>query len=240
MTTDLIEVNRAGLHSALGQLDDLKTLLPLIEEAEQLVAMAKVIGPVNDAASREQTGHLRVRASAFKKKIVEMAKPIKDKFHGLHKAACDAEKGFTDHVDRFVKTLDTRMLAWDAEVERIRRQREEQLRRQLAEEEEKKRLEQAVTLEKAGKKEEAERLIAAPISEPVVVLQSEKPKVDGLASTGGYGFTIEHEHLIPRAYLKVDESKIRKQVDNLGMLANIPGVNVFPVSGFKATGRARR
>ncbi len=110
------------------------------------------------------------------------------------------------------------------ENERRRIEQEELLKREKEAEEE--RIKQALELEKAGKKEDAEELISAPLFvPPVVVSQSEKTK--GVSVRETWKFKIVNEKEIPREFLKVDEVKLGSYVRTFKEESNIPGIMVY-------------
>lgn len=74
---------------------------------------------------------------------------------------------------------------------------------------------------KADKHEERAQSIVAP------VIQREPPKVAGVSIPVVWTFEITDESLIPREYLVIDESKIRKVVIALKGGTNIPGVRAY-------------
>lgn len=209
----------------------------LVTEAVELVALAKMIGPITDAMDRELKGHLWVRAKAFDRKIEAMVAPTKEAYHRQHAAVCASERAFRAPLKAFIDTIGSDMRAWDDARERERKAKEEALSRQLREDEERRRLDRAVDLEKAGRKEEAGKLIAAPVPDQRVVLESEAQKVAGQASVEKWTFEIEDAAKVPREYLVVDESKIRGVVNALKDQARIPGVRVFSTTNYRATGR---
>jgi len=81
-----------------------------------------------------------------------------------------------------------------------------------------------------SKAQEKVATVAAQIVAPIA--QRSAPAVSGLSKRKGWGFEIQDESKIPREYLSVDETKIRRVVNALGPQANIPGVRVFPDTTF--------
>lgn len=109
------------------------------------------------------------------------------------------------------------------------RQREEQRQADEAARKERQRLEaQAQRAAGSGKVEKAAALEhrAATVVAPVV--NRAPPKVTGVRMTEVWKFEVTDPNLVPREYLSVDESKIRKVVSALKAGANIPGVRVYP------------
>ena len=67
----------------------------------------------------------------------------------------------------------------------------------------------------------------APEPEPVEPLPPSKPRTSGVSFVENWQFRITDSAKIPREYLMVDESKIRKIVKALKAGTSIPGVEVF-------------
>ena len=66
---------------------------------------------------------------------------------------------------------------------------------------------------------------AAAVVAPIISLEPDK--AEGIATRKMWKFEIVNEAIIPRAYLKIDESKIRSVVTAMKDQANIPGVRVY-------------
>jgi hypothetical protein len=140
-------------------------------------------------------------------KISEVLDPDIKRFHGLHKEALAKKKQFTDPLKDIEEKLKAKMKAfYNAEQ---KRQQEEQLR--LYQEAEAKRKE----LEGHGIEIDVPAEIAESFDKGKTQFQSK------------WRFTIIDEKAIPREYLLVDESKIRKVVDALKGEARIPGIQVY-------------
>jgi hypothetical protein len=110
-----------------------------------------------------------------------------------------------------------------AEKERIEQRR-------LEEEARKKQEEQALTeASLAETKEEAEEIMKEAIEDVPVVIPTPKTKVKGISTFEKWDFKIVDESKIDRKFLKVDETKIRKQVNALGHDAEsiVGGIKAF-------------
>jgi hypothetical protein len=122
--------------------------------------------------------------------------------------------------------LKRKLLAYSDEQDRIRR--EEQRKADEAARKERERLEaQAIKAALSGKVEKAELLSERASTVVAPVIHREAPKVTGVNMRDVWKFSIEDEAAIPRAYLMVDESKIRKHVANMKGDTQIPGVRVY-------------
>jgi phosphoenolpyruvate-protein kinase (PTS system EI component) len=124
------------------------------------------------------------------------------------------------------QTIKRAMIAYSDEQDRL--QREEQRRQNEAAAKEQARL-QEIADRAAAKgqdtKAEAFQERAQAVTAPIV--QREQPKIAGIAIPKIWTFEITDEDLIPREYLIVDESRIRRVVTALKGDTKIPGVRVF-------------
>ena len=88
-------------------------------------------------------------------KVTEFFKPMKDSAYKAHKSVCDREKGMLKPLQMAEKEVKGKIGEWTREQDRIRLEKEAEMRRQ-AEAESARKLEEAARLEAEGKKEEAE------------------------------------------------------------------------------------
>jgi hypothetical protein len=124
---------------------------------------------------------------------------------------------------------DGQLAAYDREQERIAREKQlkEQAEHDKRDAEEKRQL--AELARKAGEKQLAKEIEAAPSEAPPVFVPKETPKVPGLSYREDWKFEIVDATVLPREYLIPDESKIGKIVRALKATTYIPGVRVFSV-----------
>jgi hypothetical protein len=219
-------------------------------EVMSIPDQAKLI-VVKDQGSMTRANECFLIIKGLRKKIAETMDPIISAAFAAHKVAVGKKKELEAPLILGESWLNGQMTAYHQEQERIRRAEEEKLRQEAIaaelkrrEEEEARKMAEAAALEAQGAKEEAEQLVNEAIQakeEPVVVevKAPETPKVvmTGAAVKKYWDFEIVNETLIPREYLKVDETKIGGIVRALKEKANIPGVRVFQRSGLAATGR---
>lgn len=90
-------------------------------------------------------------------------------------------------------------------------------------------------VEKADIKAAALEQTSAAVVAPII--QRAPPKVAGLTTREVWKFAVEDPAKVPREYLIVDETKIRKVVQALKGDAKIPGVRIYPEKQF-ASGAA--
>jgi hypothetical protein len=196
-----------------------------IARDDLLVACLSV--SVSDTETYRQAAELVKAIKDLKKEITDFFEPMKTQAYKAWKAICETEKEQLLKLEPAEKHLSAEMVAFIQEQEKKRREEEERIRQELLRQEEERRLAIAEELEKAGQKEEAERLIEEEVVVPNVRVENEVPKVEGLHYREDWQFEIEDESLIPREFLMPDEKKIRKYVKAMGETAKIPGVKIF-------------
>lgn len=169
------------------------------------------------------------------KGIAELKKMIGDDFkdsksaaHKAWKTICDQEKKHLDAIAEPDRLLRNKISEYTTEQERVRRQQEEIERQKAQKVAEETRLQEAIKAERQGRTtEEVNQILDKPVMPaPVVVPKAMVPKVEGVSMVDTWEFEIADVNLIPREYLSVDESKIRKVVGALKGQTNIPGVIV--------------
>ncbi|HUT62169.1 MAG TPA: hypothetical protein VNA25_30385 [Phycisphaerae bacterium] len=218
--------------------------LRVIEDGQnRLLTHARAL--VVDSPDGEQEAWVIVNGiGELKKLIASDFKPSKEASHKAWKAVCAQENGHLSRLEEPDKIVRGKLSGWETEKRR-RREAEERAAREKAEAEareaeerarreaEEKRLEAALKAEAEGKKAEAAALLeapveVAPVAAVVVMPTPEPPKVEGAgAMITVWDFEIVNEGEIPREYLLVNESAIRRVVSALKGQTHIPGVRVF-------------
>lgn len=170
------------------------------------------------------------------KKTFAESKALSDK---AHKAICAAEKKHLDprlQAEAILKEemrvyLRAEDLKIKAEQERLRREAQEKAdadRRAAIKKQEEDRIRMAQELEARGQVEKANEVLEAPIyvapAVPQVIPVLQKPTAAGIAPKKKLTFRVNDENLVPREFLSVDESKIRKYIAYKGDEAVIAGV----------------
>jgi len=159
------------------------------------------------------------------------------KAHAAHKDAVAKKKSFYLPIEEATKFVKSIMSTYDEKREQLRREKEEKLREEAMKIEEEARLQAAIQAEKAGQKEAAEKILEAPIIEPIVVVPKETPKMNG----GPVYRTIWDAEVIDfMALIKaVAEGKVsansllpnkvflKSQATDLKTTMNFPGVRAF-------------
>lgn len=226
----------------------------LDREGAALVQAAEALVVVDDA-SYVEAGERRRTVKAYLGRVDEVMAPIVEAAHHAHKVAVQQRDGLKRPAMAADDIYKTRRLAYEDERERQRRAAEAAHQREverlaaearaavatetarLRAEEETRRLEVAAALEAAGDREAAERVIEEPIVvavAPAPVVFVPPPTVAPAAKVGGitarmeWAFEITDPAAVPREYLMVDESRIRRVVQALKEQTRIPGVRVYP------------
>lgn len=160
----------------------------------------------------------------------EIAGTFKDpvaKAYAAHKAMKAAQNKHDVPVAAAYAALNAKMGAWTAEQDRIRREKEDALRKAELARAEEQRLAEAAKLEDAGKQEAADALIEAPVQPAPVHVPSEVPKVAGVSVTTYWKFRIVDAKLVPRGWCTPDEKAIGAYVRHMKGQVTIPGVEVY-------------
>ncbi|MCF7949883.1 MAG: hypothetical protein K9M94_14945 [Spirochaetia bacterium] len=205
------------------------------EESKELV-LQRLIDPVikkmesltvTDDSQFKTAGEWLVKSKETKNLIeeklgpeLEAAKEKKRQAEKERKEVDNKIKQFTDPLNRAENAVRKMIAAYQTEQEKKRRAEEEKRRKEA----EKKRQEELKKREESGDTTPVEE---DPIPEAPVAEKKEEPKVEGVSFYEHWDFEIENEKAIPRQFLSVDESKIRKYVKAMKIDAEIPGVRVY-------------
>lgn len=197
----------------------------LTTQSEALLALSSTYR----VATQEQyagAGDELKRVKAAQKKLDVLRKSMTVPIDAAKKAIMDLFRAPEDRLARAESGIKRAMIAYSEEQERIRR--EEQRKADEAARKERERVEaQARKAAESGKVEKAEQLEERAAAVVAPVIQREAPKVSGVNMRDAWLFEITDPNLVPREYLVVDESKIRKIVGALKGDTTIPGVRVY-------------
>lgn len=206
------------------------TQLPEVRELETTVNDLAVYAGGFKVATPEQysvAGLDLTRIKAARKRLDDIRTGITRPMDAAKKAVLDFFRAPGDKLDQAERLIKRAMITFDEEQERIRQ--EEQRRADEAARKERDRLDaQAKKAAESGKPEKAAQLEQRAATVVAPVIQREPPKVTGISTREAWKFEVENEMLVPREYLIVDESKIRKVVGALKGDTRIPGVRVWP------------
>jgi hypothetical protein len=202
-----------------------QSVAALAPEREQLMTRVTNLKIRDQEGYSEAAGWLK-SIKGFLKAIEDartrITKPINESLREVNAQAKDAAAPFLEGETKIKRA----MIAWSDEQDRL--QREEQRRQNEAAAKEQARLQEiadrAAAKGQTGKAEQFEERAQA-VTAPIV--QTQAPKVGGISIPKVWVFEITDEDLIPRDYLVVDETRIRRVVTALKGDTKIPGVRVF-------------
>jgi len=166
------------------------------------------------------------RVKGMQKKLEETRTGITGPMNEALKRVNAFFKSPADRLAAIEQKIKGALVAFDNEQRR--KAAEEQARADAAARKERERIEaQARKAAESGKVEKAAQLEQRASTVVAPIIQREAPKVAGLQMRDAWKFVVEDPAKVPREYLVVDESKIRKVVQALKGDANIPGVRVY-------------
>jgi hypothetical protein len=197
----------------------------LAPEREQLLARTAKLAIRDQEGYTEAAGWLK-SIKGFLKAIEDartrITKPINESLREVNAQAKDAAAPFLESEIKIKRA----MIAWSDEQDRL--QREEQRRLNEASEKERLRLQEIADRAAAkGQTTKAEQFEERALAVTAPIAQTAAPKVGGISIPKVWTFEITDEDLIPREYLLIDETRIRKIVTALKGDTKIPGVRVF-------------
>lgn len=192
----------------------------IVRQAEGII----VDSPESYSLAGEYVRYIKTR----RKKITELFREAKQASDHAHKTIVATEKKEDIPAAQAEMIVKDKMAVWRAEEERKRRAEEQRLRAIAQKEEEDRRLAEAARLEAEGKQQQAEAIIGAPVTAPVVVVPTQVPKVAGVSTTIHWKFRIFDPAMIPPEYMMPDEKKIGAYARSMRAAAQMQGVEFYP------------
>lgn len=192
-------------------------------------AMNIVIHSAEDFEQAGEFGRLLKQRSAM---VKEFFAPMKDAAYQAHKQICEREKAMLAPLVSAEKTLKTAMGNYQLEMERIRREKEEEIRRAAKAEADRK-LAEASALEDKGDVAGAEAVLAGAAmldqAGSNFRLETEKAKAAGIGSTMDWEIVSVDESKVPTHFngaeiRPVDVSAVLKLVRASKGNISIPGI----------------
>lgn len=197
------------------------------QKSEDFLARAKGIRKIRTQADRELVAVLLVTNGELQKEIERVFRPMKQKARAAWQEVVDQEKEQMEPLKREEETCRFMQRTDYAEQEYIRVEREmkarEEVQRKALEERER----AVAALKEAGDKQEAKALAAAPLAVAPVEIANKATNIEGVTFREEVRFQIEDPMLVPREYLIVDETAIRRVANALKAKTSIPGVRVW-------------
>jgi hypothetical protein len=176
VTTD---IDRAPVHEALAWPDKAAALV--ITTAESYTGAAELLKAIK----------------GLRAKIAETFGPHIKRAFDAHKALVAEQRAAEDPLTQAESAIKGKLIAYDREQERIRREAEAAAREAARRDEEQRRLDEAAALEREaaatgnlGLQAEAEALIAAPVEVAPVIVAKQTPKVAGISYRETWAFEV--------------------------------------------------
>jgi hypothetical protein len=197
-----------------------------VTEATQAIVALAGSYQVTTPGEYSAAGSDLTRVKAAQKRLEAVRKAITQPLDAAKKAVMDffrePEAKLVDAESRIKRA----MIAYDEQQRRIRE--EEQRKADEAARKERERIEaQARKAAESGKVEKAAQLELRASTVVAPLIHREPPKVAGVNYRDAWKFEVTDPALVPREYLMVDESKIRKIVQALKGDTTIAGVRVW-------------
>jgi coenzyme F420-reducing hydrogenase alpha subunit len=133
-------------------------------------------------------------------------------------------KKYIDDPLEACKTLDRKRYAWKKAEDAKRAAEAERLRREEQKKAEEEKLALAERLETAGMKEQAEKVLDAPVAPTTVAAPVKVEKVQGQSMIENWQGRIVDPDLVPRELCSPDPSKISKKAKLMKSRASDPGI----------------
>lgn len=179
------------------------------------------------AEDYEAGSALLMRVKGAQAKLEDARTAITKPMNAALKAINDFFRGPAEKLATAEASVKSAMIGYTNEQERLRR--EEQAQADAAARKARERLEaQARRAEASGKVEKAATLEMRAATVVAPVINRAPPKIVGVQTREVWKFEVTDPSQVPRQYLIVDESKIRKIVGAMKGDTQIPGVRVWP------------
>jgi hypothetical protein len=181
---------------------------------------------VANAGDYQVAGIELQRVKGAQKRLDDLRKSMTKPLDAAKKAIMDFFRTPEDKLARAESGIKRAMIGYQSEQDRKRR--EEQARVDEAARKERERLAaQAQKAAASGKVERAEQLEQRASAVVAPVISREPPKVIGVQTREVWKFEVTNPDLVPRQFLSVDDSKIRKVVGALKGDTKIDGVRIW-------------
>jgi len=214
-----------------------KALMPVKEieqETASIVVAAKAM-QVCDNETYVMAGSMLRTIKGAQRKVDEVFDPMIAAAFRAHKEACSTKKQFADPLVEAERILKGRIVDFDEEQERKRREEEAKLRELARKQEEDRLLLEAQACEDAGLHAEAEEIIAAPVIAPPILLTRATPKVEGLSTREHWTANVFDlmalvkavaSGQVPVVAIQANVTFLNQQARSLKELCKYPGVKI--------------
>jgi hypothetical protein len=202
---------------------------------------------VVDAGTYELMGNGVQLLRKAKKFFEDRARPRIAEAHEHWKGLLSDLQKDTAPIEAAQKYGDAQLGDYDAEQTRLANLEQLRLQAEQRKRDDEERKQLAALAKKAGEKELAKEILAAPSVAPVVVVHKDVPKIEGISFVQRWDFEITDWSKIPARFHRMEKNPkgewsckcmkdLGSEVERLKDTANIPGVRVFKVSGVRGKG----
>ena len=193
---------------------------------------------ITDDLSFREAGAWLLTVKAYLDRVAEVFTPIVDAAHKAHKTALAQKAKLEEPALAAERTIKVKMVSYERERTAKRRWAEEAARREAEKAAEEIQLAEAIAAEKAGDRVQAERILAAPPRQVIVMPPAETtsiPKISGITFRDSWTCEVTDLLALVRAVAdgKAPLSVLTADMSVLGKLANaqrglfsLPGVLV--------------
>jgi len=196
-----------------------KDTMTLENKAKQLV--------VKTNEDFEIAGTLLKMVKGLRKQVGNTFDPIIKANYDAHKKAIEKKKEAEAPIIHAENMIKPKMASYMQEIERKRLEEQRRLEAEARKKAEEEALAEAERLESEGAMDEVDAILDEPLEVAPIVMQDDRPKVEGVSVRQNWKFVIEDESKIPDEYKIIDERKIGAVVRALKDKANIAGVKVY-------------
>lgn len=197
----------------------------LTAQTDQFAAIAQsyaVTSPVQFEDAGEQLKQIKGALKRLDDLRNNMTRPL----DVAKKAIMDFFRAPEEKLTRAESGIKRAMIGYSQEQERVR-QEEQRRADEAARKEQAKLAEQARKAEAAGKVERAAQLEERAATVVAPVIHREAPRVSGINTRDVWKFEITDASKVPREFLMVDESKLRRYVSAMKGDSVVAGVRVY-------------
>jgi hypothetical protein len=196
-----------------------------IQEANALVVTSREQHEAGLTAYRTLGG--------VEKRIVDLFEAPKKAAHRAHKEITKAEKTLLAPVKEAKLIINKKLAHYEDEQDRIRKAKQAEAERKAREAEEEERLRAAQEAQDAGRDREAEEIISAPIEPPMVHVEPETAKVEGVSTQKRWSAEVTNKMALVMYVaanpdyidlLNPDQPNLNRLAVSMKQNLNIPGV----------------
>lgn len=214
---------------------EIEIVKPEVEKQTQLAVAGALSFRVVDAATYNFAGEELTKLKGAQKRVDAVFDPIIAKAYEAHKEAVKQKKVVSAPIAAAEAHYKGQMIAWKREEDAKRIKAQAAAQAAALKQEEDRRLNAAVVLETQGRTAEADRMLAAPISAPPVIAESNVPKVPGISPRTTYrAEVVDFPALVaavasgsvPIEAIQPNEKFLRQQASSMKKALAYPGVQV--------------